>query len=61
MNDTTLIQERLHLQGLPVYPSDIAYIQSTLNTLLHAQNSLLAFPNINTEVPITVVEKRLLQ
>lgn len=59
MSDTTFIQNGLRIQELPAYQTDIPYIQSILITLHNAENSLIAFPNLNKEVPITVVDKRL--
>lgn len=57
MNDANFIKQFLDLQGLPIYETDIPYIQNILYTMKQAQGSLQAFPHLNLEVPITVVDK----
>lgn len=59
MDNATFIRKDLHLQGLPVYETDIPHIQNILYKM--AQASLQVFPYLNTEVPITVVDKGLLR
>jgi len=60
MDTATYIKNGLHLQRLPVYESDIAYIQNILYTMKQTEVSLHAFPHLNMEEPITVVDKRLM-
>lgn len=61
MEDTSFIRKGLYLQGLPFYEMDIPYIQNIRYTMTQAQASLQAFPNLDTTVPITVVDKRLMR
>lgn len=61
MDHITFIKNGLHVQALPVYENDIPYIQNILHTVKQAQESLQAYPYLNTEVPITVVDKGLIQ
>ena len=61
MDNATFIKNGLHLQGLPVYEADIPYIRNILYTMNQAQVALHASPYLNMEVPITVVDKRLLR
>lgn len=60
MNDVDFIIKSLSLQGLPVYQEDISSIQKLLFTINQAENSLNAFPHLNKEVPITIVDKELM-
>lgn len=60
MNDANFIKQSLHLQGLPIYKTDIPYIQNILYTMNEAQGSLQIFPYLNLEVPITVIDKKLM-
>lgn len=57
MNDTSFIKQFLDLHGLPIYETNIPYIQNILYTMKQAQGSPQAFPHLNLEVPITVVDK----
>lgn len=57
MNHENYVRQSLHLQGLPAYEADIPYICSILSTINQAQATLKAFPNLNKEAPITVVDK----
>ncbi|MCJ7842280.1 hypothetical protein MUB24_15535 [Lederbergia sp. NSJ-179] len=61
MNDTNFIRRGLSLQNFPAYETDIPYIYRILNTINRTQASLEAFPFLNEEVPIMVVDKELLQ
>lgn len=61
MNDIELIKQNLHEQSLPVYEIEIPYIQNTLFLIKQAKAPLKTFPYLNTEVPITVVDKELLR
>lgn len=61
MNDVYFIKHGLQLQGVPIYENDIPYIQEILDTIHQAQASLDIVPYLNTEVPITVVDKRLIR
>lgn len=61
MYDTKLIKQSLYFQGLPIYETDIQYIQQTLLTISHAQNALKEFPHLNKKVPITIVDQRLVR
>ena len=60
MDDANFIRYGLHLQGLPDYENDISYIYNILCTMKQAQISLYAFPYLNMEIPITIVDKDLL-
>ena len=60
MNDPYLIKHELCAQGLPVYEGDIPYIDNILTTINQSQASLQAFPDVNNEKPITVVDRRLM-
>ncbi|WP_100011152.1 hypothetical protein [Lentibacillus sediminis] len=55
------IRQGLYNQGLPVYETDIPFIQNILYTVEQAESSLGAFPYLNQEVPITVVDKELMR
>ncbi|WP_077618632.1 hypothetical protein [Bacillus sinesaloumensis] len=61
MNNSNFIKQSLYFQGLPIYETDIPHIQRILFTVNQAQRSLYAFPNLNSKVPITIVDKRLLR
>ncbi|WP_080875220.1 hypothetical protein [Oceanobacillus timonensis] len=60
MDDANFIRQGLHLQGLPFYETDIPYIQQIRYTMYQAQTSFHAFPHLNMEIPITIVDKELL-
>lgn len=60
MIDVNDIRENLHSQGLPVYETDLPFIQSIFSTMEQAQTSLQSFPYLNITVPITVVDKDLM-
>ncbi|GIO22025.1 hypothetical protein [Oceanobacillus sp. J11TS1] len=60
MDNANYIRYGLHLQGLSAYENDIPYIYNLLRTMKQAQISLDAFPHLNTEIPITIVDKELL-
>lgn len=57
MDSASLIKKGLRVQGLPVYETDIPYIENILYTMKKAETSLQAFPHLNIEVPITVADK----
>lgn len=57
MDDAHFIRHGLYAQGFPVYETDIPFIQNILYTVEQAERSLGAFPYLNQEVPITVVDK----
>lgn len=54
------IRKSLYLQGLPVYEADIPYIYQLLYTINQAEGALHAFPDLNLETPITIVDKELM-
>lgn len=60
MNDISFIKQALYLQGLPFYEADIQHIHNILSTVNQAQASLKAFPDLNIEVPITIIDQRLM-
>ena len=55
------IKESLAMQGLPNYDSDIPFIKQTLHTVNQAKIPLKQFPDLKTEVPITIVDKELMR
>lgn len=55
------VRQGLYLQGLPVYETDIPFILQILSTIHEAEIQLQAFPNVNTETPITIVDKAVLK
>ncbi|MFD1363379.1 hypothetical protein [Lentibacillus salinarum] len=61
MEKTNMIRQGLYLQGLPVYEADIPFIHNILCTMNQAQASLTAFPHLNQEVPMTIVDKALMR
>ncbi|GAA0488728.1 hypothetical protein GCM10008986_13150 [Salinibacillus aidingensis] len=61
MIDEAFIRQGLYVQGLPVYTTDIPYIQNLLLTMNQAQTSLHVFPHLNMEVPVTVVDKEVIR
>lgn len=61
MDDANVIRQGLHLHGLPICETDIPYIQQIRCTMKLSQHALSAFPYLNMEVPITIVDKELLQ
>ncbi|KRG13172.1 hypothetical protein [Lederbergia galactosidilytica] len=61
MNGSNFIREGLLVQHLPVYETDIPYIHSILSIIQQTQGSLEAFPNLNEEIPILIVDKALLR
>lgn len=61
MHDTKLTKQNLYFQGLPIYETDIRYIQQTHLTVTLAQNALKEFPHLNKKVPITIVDQRLVR
>lgn len=60
MVDVNNIRENLRSQRLRVYETDLPFIQGILLTMEQAQKPLQALPNLNMEVPITVVDKDLM-
>ncbi|WP_163971838.1 hypothetical protein [Oceanobacillus halotolerans] len=60
MRYTNCLKQELYLQGLPIYEADIPYIHNILYTINLAQTSTDAFPHLNKEIPITVVDKELM-
>lgn len=61
MNNTEFIKNGLYIQHLPVIESDIPYIKDILGTVEQSQMALQSFPYLSLEVPITIVDKRLLR
>lgn len=61
MNSTDFIKDGLSLQGFPVYETDLPYIHSILSIIHQTQGSLEAFPYVNEEMPIMIVDKALLR
>jgi hypothetical protein len=61
MDDANFIRQGLHLQDLPVYEADIPFIQQIRFTIKQAEAALPYFPDLNMEVPITIVDKELLR
>ena len=60
MIDPSFIKQGLYFQQFPFYESDLPYIQSILLTMKQAEMATTAFPHLNAEIPITVVDKRLM-
>ncbi|MFD1851437.1 hypothetical protein [Oceanobacillus bengalensis] len=61
MNYEDFIRKSLSLQALPVYKTDIPYIHQILYTMNQAERQLQAFPRLNLEIPITIVDKKVLK
>lgn len=61
MDYSNFIRQGLYLHDIPVYEADIPYIQFLLHTVNQAQTSLKEFPDLNSEDPITVVDKGLIR
>lgn len=61
MDNDAFIKKGLHLQRLPIYESDISYIQNILCMMKQTEASLHAFPYLNMEVSVTVVDKGLMR
>lgn len=59
--NTKVISESLCLQKLPFKEADIPYIQNILDIINDAEKSLQAYPYLNFETPITVVDKELIR
>lgn len=57
MMNADIIKQNLSYQGLPVKEDDIPFIQQTLKALNEAKAVLPHFPDLNMEVPITIVDK----
>ncbi|HLS10495.1 hypothetical protein [Lentibacillus sp.] len=61
MEEMNMIRQGLYLQGFSVYEADTSYIHNILCTMNQAQASFTAFPHLNQEVPITIVDKALMR
>jgi len=61
MKDVTYIKQELFLQGLPVCEADLPYIHNIMNTINLAQTALISYCDLNSVVPITVVDKELIR
>ncbi|MDA3128754.1 hypothetical protein ACFPTR_13475 [Aliibacillus thermotolerans] len=59
--DGYAIQKLLRLQGLSVFREDVPQIFHILDTIYESEKATLAFPDLNEEVPMTIVDKELLQ
>lgn len=57
MIDETFIKKSLNLHNIPLYESDVPYIEFLLQTVMQAQTELNQFPNLNDEYPITIIDK----
>ncbi|MBP1970477.1 hypothetical protein J2Z83_002598 [Virgibacillus natechei] len=60
MDYASFLRQSLYLQGLPIYEADLPYIHHILYTINEAEAPLKAFPELNVEVPITIVDKELM-
>lgn len=60
MHKDHFIRLGLYAQSLPIYETDIPYIQNILSTIEQSEDSLNTFPYLNQEVPITIIDKELL-
>ncbi|MCM3584710.1 hypothetical protein M3182_02990 [Mesobacillus maritimus] len=60
MIDPNFIKQGLRFQQLPFYETDLPFIQSILFTMKQAEMATSDFPHLNAEIPITVVDKRLM-
>ncbi|GAB2574077.1 hypothetical protein [Gracilibacillus alcaliphilus] len=60
MDDANVVKQSLHVQGLPIFETDIPYIQNICYTINQAQLSIHALPHLNMETPITVLDKGLI-
>ena len=61
MDGKIFVKESLKIQGLPIYEIDIPYILDTLHTINASQRSLNAYPYLNEEIPITIVDKGMMK
>lgn len=60
MNSQIFIVQGLYLQGLPMYEIDLPYIRDILYNINQAEMATTAFPYLNEEIPITIVDKGLM-
>lgn len=60
MNNENYLSQSLYLRGLPVYPSDLPFIHQVLYEMDQAGIALHAFPALNMETPITIVDQELM-
>ncbi|MCM3671310.1 hypothetical protein M3181_20330 [Mesobacillus maritimus] len=60
MIDPNFIKQGLRFQQFPFYETDLPFIQSILFTMKQAEMATSDFPHLNAEIPITVVDKRLM-
>jgi hypothetical protein len=61
MNEEDFIRQSLYLQNLPVHDYEIPFIQHLLHSLNYAGNAIHAYPDLNLEDPITIVDKELMK
>ncbi|WP_216829701.1 hypothetical protein [Alkalihalobacterium elongatum] len=61
MNFTDYIRRSIHLHGIAVKEGDLPYIEHILHTIEQAQTPLKAKPDLNEEVPITIVDPELIR
>ncbi|SHG23396.1 hypothetical protein [Ornithinibacillus halophilus] len=61
MIDTSIIRNGLQVQKFPVYQTDIPYIQQIMYVMYHSKEPLDKFPHLNMTIPVTIVDKGLLQ
>lgn len=57
MQSEVFIKQGLRQQGLPIYEIDLPYIRDILNNINQAELAAAAFPYLNEEIPITIVDK----
>ncbi|MFA1818845.1 hypothetical protein ACDX78_01360 [Virgibacillus oceani] len=61
MNNENFIRENLYIQKLPVSEFELPFICRLLYNINQAGNALHAFPDLNLETSITIVDKELMQ
>ncbi|WP_164214937.1 hypothetical protein [Virgibacillus sp. YIM 98842] len=61
MNYEGYIRQSLYLRELPAYQADIPIIHKLFCEMNQSAAYLHAFPNLNMETPITIVDKELMK
>lgn len=61
MKAENYVKQSLHLHRIPVMEHDLPHIIHVLSTIYHEQTNLLAFPDLNEEVPVLIVDPRLIK
>lgn len=60
MDYREFIKQSLSVEGLPFYDTDIQHVQRIDHTVHKAKTALKAFPNLNRQIPITIVDQKVI-